>query len=188
MELQEDSWPAGIHMSPYNYGDAVIEAGYRLKAGERTAYVKCTLPGVFILGRGITIEYADDEAWAQLQAYRACPGHEWQARGYREGTGFCTHCGTTGIKVITAEELGLRCTECGTPTFHRVTGSASRESRCTDHDPRWPYLAAVRQAGFVREDHPEMFDRLRAVADGLKDEDPAALEWARVSLDVSEAG
>lgn len=81
-----------------------------------TAFVEA-FPGTFIRGEGPTIQEAEDSAWAQYERRIQCPGHEWEARNYKNGAGFCIHCGTFGSQVFTPEDLGLSCKVCGIPTY-----------------------------------------------------------------------
>lgn len=98
-------------------------------------------PDTFIRGEGATIAEAEQQAWARYQQYLSCPGstgHEFEARGYRNGAGFCMHCGMFASKVFTPEQLGLYCATCGVPTFwSEVDG----KTYCRDHKPKEKYDA-----------------------------------------------
>lgn len=187
-----------FHDSPHDYGDIRVQGGSqgivfaRTKPSYVTAFVECFPPGSFIRGEGETVAEADDACWAKLQAYLGCTAHEWEARSYKNGAGFCIHCGQFGSQVFTAEQLGLRCTTCQEPTFHTVGGKGNTEPRCKEHDPLWIYVLASIKATFF---HPEegdeeiaesMYQRLNAVSDGAEP-DPEALEWAKEHLDLSDA-
>lgn len=50
-------------------------------------------PKTFIRGEGNTIEDAEKDAWQQYAKHIKCDNHEFQRRGYRNGAGFCKHCG-----------------------------------------------------------------------------------------------
>lgn len=131
---------------------------------------------------------ADDACWAKLQAYLGCGEHEWEARGYRNGGGFCTRCGQFGSKVFTPDQLGLFCAECGVPTFHTLGGKRAAESRCERHDPIWPYVVArIKATSSDAADAEEMYLRLSAVARHDAPADPEALEWAYGHLDMTDA-
>lgn len=71
-------------------------------------------PRTFIRGEGKTVAEAEESCWAQYQRYLACPAHEYEAQGYRNGVGICKHCGMAGFDVIP----GPPCCICGTPTWH----------------------------------------------------------------------
>jgi hypothetical protein len=60
----------------------------------RTAFFEAFLkdPNTFIRGEGKTVAEAEAHAWAQLERIRACPGHDFETRGYTNGCGFCKHC------------------------------------------------------------------------------------------------
>jgi len=60
-------------------------------------------PDTFIRGEGKTIEEAEEQTWLKFQKYLACKGHEFEKRGYRNGAGFCKHCGMFGSKVFEPE-------------------------------------------------------------------------------------
>ena len=49
-------------------------------------------PDTFIRGEGATVAEAEENAFAQFEKYLACPGHEFERRGYINGAGFCKHC------------------------------------------------------------------------------------------------
>ncbi len=89
----------------------------------RTAFVE-VMPagGGFIRGEGETLGHAEGAAWAQFTAQRDCPGHEYEARGYRNGAGVCKHCRRFGSKVFTPEDLGLFCHVCGVPSYWQIIG------------------------------------------------------------------
>lgn len=187
------------YTSPHDYGDAFVQGGtagivFR-KDGTtyRTAFVECSVPGTFIRGEGSTLAEADAAAWSKLQAYLDCAYHDWEPRGYRNGGGFCKHCGQFGSGVFTAEQLGLHCTICQAATFHTLRGKASGETRCQEHDPGWEYFLAATAAMFAT-DHDDgeqlntMYRRLTDVARTDAPLDPEALDWARKNLSWDDAG
>ena len=51
-----------------------------------------TEPSTFLRGEGPTVEAAEAEAFAKLERYLACPGHEFEKAGYTNGAGLCKHC------------------------------------------------------------------------------------------------
>ncbi|MBS1722730.1 MAG: hypothetical protein JSS66_06945 [Armatimonadetes bacterium] len=75
-------------------------------------------PATFLRGEGNTVEEAEASAWNQLQKHIACPGHEWEKRGYKNGAGFCKHCGLFKSKVFEPDE---DCYLCGQKTYHGQT-------------------------------------------------------------------
>lgn len=189
---------ATFHDSPHDYGDIFVQGGTSglvfVPGGTnyRTAFVEASPPGSFIRGEGKTLTEADDACWAKLQRYLGCTTHEWEARGYRNGGGFCKNCGQFGSKVFTPEQLGLLCSTCQKPTFHTVGGKHSTESKCEEHDELWIYVIAAIKATFhfpaegEEELTESMYQRLRAVERGAP-LDPEALEWAKANLDLSDA-
>ena len=64
----------------------------------------------FIRGEGTTLEEAEEKAWQQFVKIYHCPGHEFEARGYRNGCGICKHCGMLGSDVLPLTE---KCQNCG---------------------------------------------------------------------------
>lgn len=183
-------YPAGHHTSPHDYGTISVQGGatgvviVRDGPGYTTAFVECFPAGSFLRGQGSTVEEADDACWAKLQAYLRCPGHDWEPRQYRNGSGICALCSQYGHDVLTAAQLGYFCTACGTPTFNILTGSRTREPRCPGHDPKDAYSEAAVLAMFhgFDDETTAMRDRLDAVVNGDADTDPKALAWAHANL------
>ena len=70
-------------------------------------------PNTFIRGEGATVEEAENDAWEQLERFRACPNHEFERRGYKNGAGFCKHCGLFKSKCFEPSTL---CIVCQKPT------------------------------------------------------------------------
>lgn len=132
------------HQSPNDYGDIFVQGGtsglvFSSRGNYQTAFVECFPAGSFIRGEGETLAEADAVCFAKLQAYLECPEHAWEARGYRNGGGFCKHCGQFGSQVITPEDLDLFCATCGVPTFHTLNGKKGAAPTCEEHDPFQPY-------------------------------------------------
>lgn len=107
-------WPEDIECLQGG-GDGVVFGG---KEGSyRTAFVEASDKRFgFIRGEGATVALAEDAAWAKAQKAMGCPGHEYEARGYTNGCGFCKHCGRFATKVFTLAEVGSLCAACGEPT------------------------------------------------------------------------
>jgi hypothetical protein len=72
-------------------------------------------PNTFIRGEGKTAKEAEENCWNQYQSYLACPGHEFEARGYENGGGFCNHCNMFMSDVIPSTH---KCHRCGKPTWY----------------------------------------------------------------------
>lgn len=181
-------YPDSTFESPHDYGPIRVQAGdFGIVIGNpirTTAFVECFPEGSFFRGEGATVAEADDACWAKLHAYLNCPGHNWEPRHYRNGSGYCTVCGQYGSEVLTAAQLSLFCTTCGEPTFNTLTGSKAREPRCPEHDPKGCYTQAAVLAMFhgFDDETKAMTSRLDAVVAGEVDEDPAALDWAYANL------
>jgi hypothetical protein len=107
-------YPDGVYGSPHDYGTIRIQGGDTGlvlprdgSPGYTTAFVECFPPGSFLRGQGTTVAEADDACWAKLQAFLGCPGHIWEPRNYRNGSGICTVCGQYGHDVLTADQVHL---------------------------------------------------------------------------------
>jgi uncharacterized phage-associated protein len=181
--------------SPHDYGSMTVQGGedgvvFTPTGTYRTAFVECFPEGSFIRGEGATIAEADDACWAKLRAQTGCE-HQWEPHGYRNGCGTCKHCGGFNHMAFTAEELGLGCAVCGTPTFHTLIGDETNEElRCEPHDPKYAYHVGWLAAGNGRRSDDErkaMRKRLSRVAYNGAPEDPEALAWAYANLDMSRA-
>lgn len=61
----------------------------------RTAFFEAfpKRPITFLRGEGKTLTEAEDACWRDWQQVLACPGHEFERRHYRTGSGICKHCG-----------------------------------------------------------------------------------------------
>jgi hypothetical protein len=74
-------------------------------------------PDTFLRGEGSSIEAAEISVFAKFTKHQNCPGHEYERRNYRNGAGFCIHCGMFKSKAFEPLE---RCVKCDTPTFHAM--------------------------------------------------------------------
>lgn len=90
----------------------------------------------FIRGEGADLIAAEDAAWLKYQRILTCPGidgHEYEPRGYKNGAGFCKHCGLFTSNVYTPTELGMFCGVCSEPTFWTVIDGTPY---CEEHNPK----------------------------------------------------
>lgn len=103
-------WPDDIYIQGGHWGVSIS----RDPDAPRGVGVKNTgaffeaFPGTFLRGVGDTLADAEDKAWTAYQAMLACPaaaqGHgPFEARGYRNGAGYCTGCGTWFAGVLVPE-------------------------------------------------------------------------------------
>ena len=126
------AWPVEMFIQGGKSGLVLVRAG----SNYLTAFVEVFPAGSFIRGEGATITEAEASAWAQYQAGLGC-AHEYEARGYTNGAGFCKKCGQFGTGVFTGAQLGQLCAVCeaGT-TWCRYSPTASWDpGRAFPHDP-----------------------------------------------------
>ena len=90
-------------------------------------------PNTFIRGEGQTIEEAETRAWEQLTNYKNCKNHEFERRGYKNGVGFCKHCGLMKSKAF---EPSTKCVICGHPTYY--TSDKEDNYYCKKHSKDMP--------------------------------------------------
>lgn len=103
-----------------------------------TAFVEVFTDGTFIRGEGASVADAEDDAWAQFQRFIACPGHEYEARHYRNGAGICARCGRFQSNVFTPEQLGCYCRVCGIPSYYYQDDDTFYcESHSPDLEDEW---------------------------------------------------
>lgn len=89
-------------------------------------------PNVFIRGEGATVELAEESARRQYERLVSCPGHQWEARGYQNGGGYCRNCGSFAASVIP----GPPCAICAKPTWYtRDIAGAHYCTTCERHKP-----------------------------------------------------
>jgi hypothetical protein len=100
----------------------------RAKGSYQTAFFEACPPETFIRGEGKTIPEAEADAWKQYQRILACPGHEFERRGYDNGAGFCKHCNM--FKGNAFEPLH-NCAVCGVATYH--THDTNGNWYCLEH-------------------------------------------------------
>lgn len=161
-------WPAETFVSA---GTGVV---FRRNAKEgeprsySTLFMEVYPPGAaFIRGEGESPAACEDAAWAKYQRALNCSdgsgSHDWEARGYHNGAGFCSRCSTFGSKIFTAEQLGQHCRICGVATmydWHTNAETGSEEFLCEKH------YEEHKPPGRTPSDHP-----LAQLLDSLLDED-----------------
>lgn len=119
-------WPSDLHANAGKSG--LVLAG---KDSYQTAFFEASFGGYFIRGEGESVADAEDAAWAKYQRYEACPGHEYETRGYTNGAGFCKHCGRFKSEVFTLKEIGSVCEVCGDDMDSEIAGRMF----CSEHEP-----------------------------------------------------
>lgn len=136
-QVKSDEWPADIFIQGGRQGVVI-----RRNPGDKdptylTAFVEChDEEGGFIRGEGEAVADAEADALAKYKKHAGCATkastgeHDWEARGYTNGGGFCTDCNRFGSQVFTAKDLGLTCHACGTDTNWSKVGDFFL---CPDH-------------------------------------------------------
>jgi len=107
-------WPAPpFHIQA---GDMGLVVSSKEPYGYRTAFFEAFPrdPDTFIRGEGATVADAEKQAWEKWQRILACPGHEFEKHGYRNGCGICKHCGMFASDVFPPSE---HCVICGKPCY-----------------------------------------------------------------------
>lgn len=122
--------------------DCAVQGGTKglvisAKGNYRTAFFEAfpTNPSTFLRGEGETVEAAEEAAWQKWQRILNCPNggvHEYETRGYKNGCGFCKHCGLFTSGVFDLAEIGSVCVVCGVGTYW-----CTRKGKlyCEAHDP-----------------------------------------------------
>lgn len=113
----EQAWPDDTDLIQGGLSGIVFNKG----GSYRTAFVEAFLNNSFYRGEGTTIEEAELACWNKYLASIECTEHEWEARGYTNGAGFCKKCNKFESKKFTGEQLGLFCGICGIGTVYAQT-------------------------------------------------------------------
>lgn len=140
----QHEWPADCFVQCGTAGIVFTEEG-----SYRTAFFEAfpRNPDTFIRGEGESVETAEESAWSQWQKHLACPGHEFERRGYRNGAGFCKHCGLFAARAFEPTTL---CLVCQKPTNY--ASDKDGDFYCEEHvdqippDKRSDFWDAVAQA------------------------------------------
>ncbi|MFC9085313.1 hypothetical protein [Nocardiopsis dassonvillei] len=87
-------WPHDVHLQGSTRGVVFSDDG-----DYTTAFVEAfPEAGGFLRGEGADLAAAEDIAWAKYLVWRDCDGNgehgPWEARGYTNGSGHCSRCGT----------------------------------------------------------------------------------------------
>jgi hypothetical protein len=90
-------------------------------------------PNTFIRGEGKNVEEAEENAWNDFQKFSLCDKHEFEKRGYKNGAGFCKHCGMFASDAFEPEN---KCIICGKPTYY--TNDIDDNWYCEEHDNLMP--------------------------------------------------
>ena len=123
-------WPADCFVQGGSHGLVLSKTG-----NYQTAFVEAfpSSPSTFLRGEGATMEAAEDACWAQYERITACDHTAgYEARGYRNGAGFCKGCGMFASDVFDLAEIGSVCVVCGTPAYWTVVDG---NIYCRDDDP-----------------------------------------------------
>jgi hypothetical protein len=90
-------------------------------------------PSTFIRGEGATIEEAEEKAWGKYERILACPGHEFERKGYTSGAAICKNCNLFMSEVF---EPSTKCVVCDKPTNYSTDKDGNYY--CEDHKSQIP--------------------------------------------------
>jgi len=90
-------------------------------------------PRTFIRGQGETIELAERAAWDKYQRIMSCGNHEFERRGYKNGSGFCKYCDLFKSNVFEPSE---HCVVCNQPTYW--VSDINGKYYCETHENKMP--------------------------------------------------
>ena len=98
-------WPETVHVQGGARG--VVFRPAASGGAYTTAFVEASPVngGTFIRGEGQTITEAETRAWEKYRRWEECSDGTgkhgpWESRGYQNGAGFCTKCGSWGSRVL----------------------------------------------------------------------------------------
>jgi hypothetical protein len=93
-EQTRHPWPEGMFIQGGKSGVVLVRDGENY----RTAFVEAFPRGTFLRGEGPTVADAEDKCWEKYQHIANCPAQPehgpFERRKYRNGSGFCTQCGS----------------------------------------------------------------------------------------------
>jgi hypothetical protein len=121
-------------------------------------------PNTFIRGEGATPEEAENKAWEKYQRALACPGHEFERRGYTNGAGFCKHCGMFAPQAF---EPSTKCKTCGKPTD--FAADVDGNYYCEDHQRDIPFDKWTRVEWFLAYSEYKEYCRNNGVPFNIED-------------------
>ena len=125
-----DAWPA----------DCLVQWGSKglvfAQGARTTAFFEAfpQEPATFIRGEGATVAEAEEAAFAKWHRILACPGHDFERRTWRNGSGACRHCDLFNSRAFEPLE---RCTVCQCPTYYSLGVDAGGQQHwyCEAHAP-----------------------------------------------------
>lgn len=91
--IPQQDWPSSTYVQWGSSGVVFRQEGGDYSTAFFEAFPREPELKTFIRGEGVDVQAAEASAFAKLEHYRACPGHEFERRGYTNGAGFCKHCG-----------------------------------------------------------------------------------------------
>lgn len=123
--LPQQAWPEDCTVQWGTAGIVFSQDGIY-----RTAFFEAfpKEPKTFIRGEGVDIIEAELDAYIQYRLYLNCPKHSYVRKGYKNGAGFCEHC---GLFVSKCFEPLTNCKICNIPTDY----STDKENSfyCEEH-------------------------------------------------------
>lgn len=153
----QQAWPAGMHVQGGDMGLVVKQDGQSYK----TAFVEAFPTGTFLRGEGTTITEAETFCWEKYQRWIGCDPHQWETRGYKNGSGFCKKCGQFGSKVFDLAEIGSVCVVCNVGSYYDVVDD---KIYCEDHTPNKQAIeerkTAIERSFAGLDADPDLFSKL----------------------------
>lgn len=125
----------------------------------------------FVRGEGATLEESEKDAWEKTQVIVNCVGHDFVARGYTNGAGFCKHCNKFESGVFAPKELDQYCWVCGKETYLKEKGEGVSRFACEQHAYQhrmWLLRTIVSIQGVNGDEEKGMFEELSECALSLE--------------------
>jgi hypothetical protein len=124
-----------------------VQWGGSSTSGKAFFEVFSQVPDTFIRGEGTTIKEAEASAWRKLVKAARCPKHEFERRGYKNGLGFCKHCGMSKSEAFEPAE---HCVVCGIACYY--SRDTDGNWYCEDHVDQIPDEKASESLLWVRRE------------------------------------
>lgn len=101
-------WPEGTTLQYTYHPNKTTGKPYYIEAFTKQPYTMFT-------AHGKTLKEVETLAWKSYRKAIECENHEWEARNYRNGAGFCKHCNLFRSGVLPIKE---KCAICNERTYY----------------------------------------------------------------------